>query len=151
MPTGVGYCSADGVGWGSGSRDSKIRSRWTFFVGSPLGAVFSLLFPRRRAFGGRGPARSNHRGEVRGAVPQQRQEAFPLEPSELALQVVEVHPSKDLEELVLLQADRAALVEEHQDLVPKAALDRPGRLLPECAVDDLDCQRVEGVLHEGAG
>src|SRR2546428_13764400 len=103
MPAGVGYCSADGVGWGSGSRDSKIRSSWTFFVGSPRGAVFSLLFPCRRSFGGRGPARSNHRREIRRAVPHQRQEAVSLEAGELALQAVEVHAPAERAELVLLQ------------------------------------------------
>src|SRR3989442_13078725 len=73
-----------------------------------------------------------------------------MEASELAMQVVEVSASEDLEELVLLQSDRAAFVEEHQDLVSKAALDCPGCILAERAVDDLDRQRVEGVLHEGA-
>src|SRR3989442_15853477 len=96
MPAGVGYCSVTAAGWGSGSRDSRIFSSRTFFVASPPSRN-SFLVPGRLPLGRRGPARSDHRGEVGGAVPQQAHEAFALEAAELALEIVEVHTSENLE------------------------------------------------------
>jgi hypothetical protein len=65
----------------------------------------SFLVPGRLSLGRRGPARGDHRGEVGGAVPEQGHEALALEAAELALEIVEVHTSEDLEELALLQPD----------------------------------------------
>src|SRR6266568_4273783 len=149
MPAGVAYCSRAAFGSGRGARDWSARSSWTFFIRRTATVLF--LDPARGSLArGDAPGRDDCR-EILGAVPHERHEGFAFEPRELRPELVEAHPAKDLEELVLLQAEGPALGEQREELLPKAAFDGPGLLLLERAVHDLDRECIERVLDELAG
>src|SRR6266581_3293461 len=153
MVAGVAYGSLSGFGCGTGARDWRIRSSWTFFIGSPPRRHSLVERARPRLARLRAP-RGDDRGEIGRPGPQQRQETLGFEPLQFRLELIEAYPPEDLEELVLLEPESASLREQFEDLLPKPAIHGPRLLGPERSIDHLDLEgggdpfveRVQAVL-----
>src|SRR6266545_2083091 len=150
MVAGVAYGSLSGFGCGTGASDWRMRSSWTFFIGS-LPRRHSLVERARPYLARLRAPRRDDRGEIDRPGPQERQETLGFEPLQFRFELIEAHPPEDLEELVLLEPQPASLREQFQDLLPKPPIHGPCLLGPERSIDDLDCESVEGVLDELAG
>src|SRR6266508_1674167 len=150
MGAGVTYCSLSTFGCGTGASDWRMRSSWTFFINSTPRRQSLVEGARQRLTCQRAP-RGDDRGEIGGTGPQECEQTLGFEPPQFGLELVEVHASQDLEELVLLEPQSAALREQFEDLLSKAAIDGPRLLGPECSINHLDRECVEGVLDELAG
>src|SRR6266511_2729565 len=150
MVAGVAYGSLSGFGCGTGASDWRMRSSWTFFIGSPP-RRHSLVERARPRLAHQCAPRRDDRGEIGRPGPQQRQETLGFEPLQFRMELIEAHPPKDLEELVLLEPQRTSLREEFEDLLTKPTIHGPRLFGPERSIDHLDSERVEGVLDELAG